>query len=127
MLLHVDSKCFLQATKQCADEDNSCNKAELTANGSRNAYFKALGGFKYKQEGDRIHYNDAIVLYNIGVGLYLHVTEKLLRIDGLEGYMPETIRKGIDVITPKSTDRRDPPNIYVPQCEVNASTLKTKF
>ena len=48
MLLHVDSKCFLQATKQCADEDNSCNKAELTINGSRNAYFKALGGFKYK-------------------------------------------------------------------------------
>ena len=47
-LLHVDSHCFLQATKQCADEDNSCNKAELTAYGSKNTYFKALGGFKYK-------------------------------------------------------------------------------
>lgn len=50
-----------------------------------------------------------------------------MRIDGLEGYMPETIRKGIDVITPKRTDRRDPPNLYVPQCEVNVSTIKTKF
>ena len=28
-LLHVDSGCFLEAQKQCADEDNSCNKVEL--------------------------------------------------------------------------------------------------
>ena len=47
-LLHVDSNCFMQATKQCADEDNSCNKVELSSHGSRSAHFKALGGFKYK-------------------------------------------------------------------------------
>ena len=48
----------MQATKQCADEDNSCNKVELATYGSKAVWFKALGGFKYKQEGDRIHYND---------------------------------------------------------------------
>lgn len=25
-LLHVDSNCFLEASKACADDDNSCNK-----------------------------------------------------------------------------------------------------
>lgn len=25
-LLHVDSNCFLEASKACADEDSSCNK-----------------------------------------------------------------------------------------------------
>jgi hypothetical protein len=34
MLLHVDSECFVQATKQCADEDNSCNQIELATYGS---------------------------------------------------------------------------------------------
>lgn len=58
ILLHVDSNCYLQASKQCADEDNSCNKVELSVHGSKSVYFKALGGFKYKQEGDKIHYND---------------------------------------------------------------------
>ena len=47
-LLHVDSQCYMQATKQCADEDNSCNKVELSSHGSKAVYFKALGGFKYK-------------------------------------------------------------------------------
>ena len=57
-LFHVDSNCFIGATKMCADEDNSCNKVELTIYGTKAVYFKALGGFKYKKEGDRIHYND---------------------------------------------------------------------
>jgi hypothetical protein len=47
-LLHVDSNCFLHATKTCADEDNSCNKVELCTHGAKSVYFKALGGFKYK-------------------------------------------------------------------------------
>lgn len=47
-LLHVDSGCYLQATKTCADEDNSCNKVELAPFGTRACFFKALGGFKYK-------------------------------------------------------------------------------
>jgi len=29
MLLHVDSNCFLEASKAAADEDNSCSKVEL--------------------------------------------------------------------------------------------------
>ena len=34
------------------------NKVDLAEHGSKCAYFKAVGGFKYKMEGDRIHYND---------------------------------------------------------------------
>ena len=117
----------MQATKQCADEDNSCNKVELATHGSKSVWFKALGGFKYKQEGDRIHYNDQIVLQNIKTGLFLHVTEKLLKVEGLEGSMPEALRLGQELITPKKIDRRDPPSAYVPQCELNVSTVKAKF
>lgn len=47
-LLHVDSNCFMQATRSCADEDNSCSKVELAIFGSSDVYFKAIGGFKYK-------------------------------------------------------------------------------
>lgn len=57
-LLHLDSLKYLQATRSCADEDNSCNKAELAVQGSSCVYFRVLGGFRYKQEGDKIHYND---------------------------------------------------------------------
>lgn len=56
---------FIKATKMCADEDNSCNKVELSLYGEKACYFKTLGGFKYKQEGDRINYNDQIVLLNL--------------------------------------------------------------
>lgn len=84
-LLHVDSQKFLHCTKSCADEDNSCNMAALTEQGSSSVYFKVLGGFRYKQEGDKVHYNDQIVLYSTKVQMYLHVTEKLLRVDGLDG------------------------------------------
>ena len=125
-LLHVDSGCFIEGTRFCADEDNSCNKVELAVTGSKNVVFKALGGFKYKLEGDRIHYNDQIVLYHNETKLSLHVTEKLLKIEGLEG-LPESIKPGVDIITPKKADRRDPPNHYVPQCEVNLSGSKSKF
>ena len=88
-LMHVDSGCFLEAQKQCADEDNSCNKIELAFQGSKNVVFKAIGGFKYKKEGDRIHYNDQIVLYHMILKLYLHVSEKILKTEGLDGLVPE--------------------------------------
>ena len=41
---------------------------------------------------------------------YLHVTEKVLIIEGLEGLVSEPIRPGLELITPKKTDRRDPPS-----------------
>lgn len=59
--------------------------------------------------------------------MYLHVTEKFLRVDGLDGWISEGIREGLEEITPASMDRRDPPSQYMPQCEVNVSTIKTKF
>lgn len=126
-LLHVDSNCFVQATKQCADEDNSCNKIELALHGAKSVYFKALGGFKYKKEGDSIHYNDQIVLYNLKTSMFLHVTERFLKIDGLEGPLPENLMPGKELITPKVIDRREPPNQYVPYFEVNVSNIKSKF
>ena len=48
MLLHVDSNCFLEASKAAADEDNSCNKVELNQYGSKLVYWKTVGGFRYK-------------------------------------------------------------------------------
>lgn len=41
--------------------------------------------------------------------------------------MPEALRLGQELITPKKIDRRDPPSAYVPQCELNVSTVKAKF
>jgi len=46
--------------------------------------------------------------------MYLHVTERLLKIEGLEGAVPKHLKEGVDKITPKPVDRRDPPNHYVP-------------
>ena len=126
-LLHVNSNCFIQASKQCADEDNSCNKVELAKFGTKAVHFKALGGFKYKQEGDRIHYNDQIVIQSVKTGLFLHVTEKLLKIEGMDGHVPENLREGVNLITPKKIDRRDPPTYFVPLYELNVSTIRTKF
>lgn len=59
--------------------------------------------------------------------MHLHVTERLLKIEGLDGPVPESLKEGVDRITPKSIDRREPPNHFVPQCEVNLSGIKTKF
>jgi hypothetical protein len=126
-LLHVDTESFVRGRRGCADEDNSCNKVELATHGTKEIYFKTLGGFKYKQEGDRIHYNDQIVLQNVSYGMYLHVTERFLKIDGLDGRVPETLATGMKKICPKDNDRRVPPNMYVPQCEVNLSSGKSKF
>ena len=126
ILLHVDSQCFLCANKQCADEDNSCNKVELVSHGTKAVYFKTLGGFKYKKEGDKIHYNDQIVLQNTKSGLYLHVTERLLKVT-MDEDIPEGLKQGIQVITPKTPDRRLPPKAYLPQCEVNISNMRSKF
>lgn len=100
---------------------------ELVTYGTKDIYFKTLGGFKYKQEGDRIHYNDQIVLQNVSYGMYLHVTERFLKIDGLDGKVPEALATGMKKICPKDNDRRVPPNMYVPQCEVNLSNSKSKF
>jgi hypothetical protein len=113
-LLHVDTNSFLQGTKHCADEDNSCNKIVLVTYGTKDIYFKTLGGFKYKQEGDRIHYNDQIVLQNVSYGMYLHVTERFLKIDGLDGKVPDNLIQGLKKICPKENDRKAPPNMYVP-------------
>lgn len=41
--------------------------------------------------------------------LYLHVSEKILRVEGLEGSLSETLTQGQAFITPKKVDRRDPP------------------
>jgi len=88
--MHVDSGSFIEGTKVCADEDNSCNKVELASHGSKAVYFQALGGFKYKQEGDKIHYNDQIILKNVKQNnMYLHATERLLKID--DGSVPDNL------------------------------------
>ena len=107
-----------------------------------------MGGFKYKQEGDKIHYNDQIILFHLKTKLYLHVTERLLKIEeprifqdqGIltnhqtsnrdnnpQDKFMEGIARGIQEITPKKIDRRFPPNSYAPHFEVNISNVKTKF
>jgi hypothetical protein len=83
-LMHVDSGCFIQGTKTCADEDTSCTKIELSVHGGKDVYFLALGGFKYKQEGDKIHYNDQIILQQVKSKIFLHCTERFLKIEHTE-------------------------------------------
>ena len=59
--------------------------------------------------------------------MYLHVTEKFLRVEGLEGWINQDLHHGMNHITPNQMDRREPPMAFMPLCEVNASTMKTKF
>lgn len=74
-----------------------------------------------------MHYNDQIVLQAVRIQMYLHVTEKLLIVEGLDGQVTPKIKEGIEEITPVKLDRRAPANQYTPICEVNASNLRTKF
>lgn len=123
----MQSNQFIHGTKVCADEDNSCNKIELAVFGSKACYFQAMGGFKYKLDGDKIHYNDQIILKNQKLSLYMHVTERLLKIENLDGPVPDILKEGLDLITPKVIDRREPHSHYSPYFEVNLSNNKTKF
>lgn len=41
--------------------------------------------------------------------------------------MNEGLKDGIKRITPKSIDRREPPNAYLPYFELNISNSKSKF
>ena len=58
---------------------------------------------------------------------FLHVTEKCIKVEGLEGQVPEDIKLGQSLVTPKKIDRREPPTSFAPLCEVNVSTVKSKF
>jgi hypothetical protein len=40
----------------------------------------------------------------------LHVTERFIKIEALDGIVPQIYIKGVNEITPKVIDRRDPPN-----------------
>ena len=44
----------------------------------------------------------------------MHVTERILKIEGLDGPVPENLKDGIEKITPKNIDRREPPNHFIP-------------
>ena len=57
-LIHADSDLILKAKKECAIVDKSCNKVVLSQNGSGNILFKILPRYKYRQEGEKIYYND---------------------------------------------------------------------
>jgi len=115
------------ASKTCADEDNSCYKVELGTHGGNHSYFQVLGGFKYKKEGDIIHYNDQVLFKHLETAMFMHVTERLLKIENLEGPVASNLIDGVNIITPKPIDRREPPNLYVPYLEINVSQMKTKF
>lgn len=79
-LLHCDSQTFISAKKMCADIDKSCNKVELQDHGSSSIYFKVMPRYKYRQEGEKILYNDQVVMQNPKLGLYMHITEQVLHI-----------------------------------------------
>jgi hypothetical protein len=86
-----------------------------------------MGGYKYKKQGDLIHYNDQIIMKHEETSMFLHVSERSLGINNNQGETMEKLENGISVITPKKIDRREPPNMFVPHMEVNVSGNKTKF
>lgn len=61
----------------------------LASVNSTSVHFIALGGFKYKQEGEKIHYNDQIILKNVRTNMFLHVTERLLKLEIKHEAKPE--------------------------------------
>ena len=69
----------------CAEDDNGCYKVDLAEQGSANVFFQVLGGFKYKKEGDKIHYNDQIILKHTETNTFLHSSERFLKIESDEG------------------------------------------
>lgn len=109
-LLHVQSQCFVGGSRLTADEDNSCFKVELTNFPSKANFFIAMGGYKYKKQGDLIHFNDQIILKHEETSQFMHVTERYLTVNNQKGEAQEDLQKGIQLITPNKIDRREPPN-----------------
>jgi len=105
-LMHCDSDLLMTAKKWCAVVDKSCNKVELCHKGSGDILFKVLPWYKYRQEGDKIFYNDQIILLNSNTNLYLHITEKWLSKNEFETVPIEDWRS-------KDPDWRCPPETFI--------------
>lgn len=104
----------------CADIDRSCNKIEITEQGSPYAVFRVMPRYKFRQEGESVLYRDQIVLLNIKTNLYLHITENLL----------EKVKPAIPLQEdwrPLDADRRDDPAEFAKRFEVNCSTSSSRF
>lgn len=104
----------------CADFDKSCNKIEILETGSAAASFKVLPRYKFRQEGEKVLFNDKVVLLNEKTNLYLHITEKWLeKVDP-----PKPLKEDW---RPLDADRREDPAEYVQRYEVNCSTSSSVF
>jgi hypothetical protein len=75
-LLHYDSKSFLEASKNCAEVDRSCNMVKLNKNGGKMVCFIVEPRYKYRNEGQSVNYNDVVVFKNIKSNQYLHISTR---------------------------------------------------
>jgi hypothetical protein len=63
--------------------------------------------YKYRQEGEKVLYKDQVVLFNIKLNLYLHITERVLPIEKPLP-LPKLANNPSEEITSKEPDRRTP-------------------
>ena len=69
--MHIDSGCFLQVSKQ-TDENKNNFMIELVENPKASrVVFQIHPRYKYRQEGDRVVYDDHITIFNVKTGLYI--------------------------------------------------------
>jgi len=106
-LFHIDSDSYLCAKKTCAEIEKTCNRVELIEKPSPAIYFKILPRYKFRQEGDKIKYDDQVIFLNVKINLYMHVCEIQIPIEKpIElPLIPGTTK---NEITPVHIDRRCP-------------------
>jgi len=76
---HVPSEMLLKGKRETAEGDRSCYLLELTETGSSGVQFKLLPRYKYRQEGDSVMYSDFLLIVNVKLGLYVHVSDTLMQ------------------------------------------------
>lgn len=92
-LLHVDSGSYLQVSKQETSIRKDWYRFELSSNPSPSrVIFDILPRYKYRQDGDRVVYEDHILLFNSSKSLYIqYMNEAPLPVEE-PTHMPSTFR-----------------------------------
>ena len=128
-MLHYDSKSFLEASKNCAEVDRSCNMVKLNKNGGKMVCFIVEPRYKYRNEGQSVNYNDVVVFKNIKSNQYLHISTRHTLLpkgrtkDDIKKLDPENFKN----IVYSQIDRRMLPDEFAPLFEINTSSNRSNF
>ena len=114
-LLHNQSGQYMVMSTKSAEQDKTCQKLDLTDNPSASRVtFQIQPRYKYRQEGDRVVFQDQILLANTKYNTFVNVSVDLVQTVLKDDSVPCEFRP------PSPKRRRNPANMFK-NCEANIS------